>query len=109
MPAISQSKLHFDRLFRLRCSTECGPNPVERSSRCISLSCGSGALEQCSDLAQLLPKLVFSSHLRDSLVRLESNSKRLRTRKVYRPASLSRYGPVARRPRTTTLCSRTPV
>jgi hypothetical protein len=62
MPTVTQSKLHFDDLFRAFCGIEGSSNPLDRGSRSVPFSIGGGTFEKSGNLPQLLAKLLFSLH-----------------------------------------------
>jgi hypothetical protein len=62
VPLIDELEVGLYRFFDLFGGGECFPHPVDCRRRRVTLSCGSGSLEQSGDLTQLLAEFLFSSH-----------------------------------------------
>src|ERR1019366_5436110 len=63
-------ELRFDELFSLFCCGKGLSHPVDRRCCRVALPHGSGALEECGDLAQLLAEFLLSGHQNRSLAEL---------------------------------------
>jgi hypothetical protein len=62
VPLIDELEVRFYRLFDLLCGSQCPPHSVDCRRRRVTLSCGSGSLEQRGNLTQLLAEFLFRGH-----------------------------------------------